>query len=360
MLLNNNQKAFFELTQVALGNRKKLSHSPSEEEWSELFLISQSQAVIGVIYSALDRLTIAGQKPALSILYDWIGMSEQIKQRNLQLNHKCLELTKLFEDNGFQCCILKGQGNALMYPEPLLRTSGDIDIWIKGDREDIIKFCKSRVEKCKVEHHHIEFPIWNDVEVEVHTTPSFTWVPRFAKRTKDYFEQFAREEIEGRGLFPNGSFYVPTMDMNMVFQMSHMSRHFFYEGLGMRQLVDYYYLLEYTSGKVDRDKVVDSLKYLNLDKFTGGIMWVLKEVLGMDEKYLLIQPDPKRGKLILDEIMKTGNFGQYDQRVSAKIREKSTTMSAIARNIRFLCLFPEEAFWAPIVQAWHYLKYRES
>lgn len=132
---------FIEIFQVALGTRAGLSRNPTEKEWDELFDMSQKQAVAGVIFSALDKLSVHGQKPPSPLIYKWIGVSEQIKQRNILLNQKCVDLTGLFSDSGFDSCILKGQGNALMYPEPLLRTSGDIDIWGKGKRDKIIAFC---------------------------------------------------------------------------------------------------------------------------------------------------------------------------------------------------------------------------
>lgn len=351
---------FFEFIQVALGSRTQLSTIPSEEEWRSLLRMAQEQAITGVLFRALDNLAFNGQKPPLDVLYEWIGLSEQIKQRNIQLNQKCIELMGLFEKNGLLSCILKGQGNALMYPEPLYRTSGDIDIWVCGKREEIFEFCKSRAGIHDVNIHHMQFPIYEDVEVEVHFTPSYSRVPWLSKRNRTFFEQFQREEINGRGLFmEDAKMYVPTMEMNLVFQMSHMARHFFYGGIGLRQVIDYYYLLKYTKEKVSRKEIVKLFMDLGLYKFACAVMWVLKETLGMEESYLLVSADKKRGELLLDEIMKTGNFGQYDKRQTSNVLRKSATLSAITRNLRLLRLFQEEAFWTPFAEVWYYLKYRE-
>lgn len=131
-----------------------------------------------------------GQKPPIELIFEWIGISEQIKQHNLFLNTKCKELIELFQENGFQSCILKGQGNSLMYPEPLLRMPGDIDIWVKGSREEILSFCRSKYESSDVRCHHIQLPIWNNVDVEVHFKPTYSWNPRLSKRTNQYFSFF--------------------------------------------------------------------------------------------------------------------------------------------------------------------------
>lgn len=351
---------FFELIQVAVGAKEGLSHTPTDKEWVDVFETAQKQAVAGIAFLALEKLNNAGVKPPLSLLYEWIGLTEQIKNRNTLLNKRCLELTELFSDAGLESCILKGQGNALMYPEPLLRTSGDIDIWVKGNRDEIVKFCRSKVGGCEIEHHHIQFPIWDDVDVEVHFVPSYSIVPRYTKRTRAFYSEFQREEVDGRGFIQGkAKMYVPSKVINLVFQMSHIARHFFYGGVGLRQLMDYYYLLK-SDGVWNKNDVIGALRNLGLYKFASAVMWVLKEVLGAEDELLIVPVDEKRGMLLLDEVMMGGNFGHYDQRISGQLMKKSATMSIIARNMRMLRLFPEEALWAPVTGVWHYLKYKES
>ena len=349
---------FFELIQVAHGCKEGLSSMPSDKEWSRIYDLSQKQAIAGVLLPAIDKLSKQAQKPPLTLLYDWIAQSEQIKQRNILLSRRCIDLMRMFAEAGYESCILKGQGNALMYPEPLLRTSGDIDIWVKGKRDVIIEFCNSRVNGCKEWHHHIQFPIWDDVDVEVHFMPSYTKVPRFANRTQRYFEKFQRQEIDGKGLISEGyKMYVPSKELNLVFQMSHIARHFFGGGIGMRQIMDYYYFLK-SEGLWDKEDVVETLQNLGLYKFASAVMWVLKEVFGAEEELLIVPVDVKRGKLLLDEIMKGGNFGHHDKRVSARIKKNSGTVALIIRNLHLLSLFPEEAMWTPIMGVWYYLKYK--
>lgn len=168
------------------------------------------------------------------------------------------------------------------------------------------------------------------------------------------------EEIDGKELISEEyKMYVPSKEINLVFQMSHIARHFFYGGVGLRQLIDYYYLLK-SGGVWNKDDVIGTLQNLGLYNFAGAVMWVLKEALGAEDELLIVPVDERRGKLLLDEIMKRGNFGQYDKRVSVKLRKKSVTISILARNIRMLRLFPEEAIWSPVMGAWNYLKYKKS
>lgn len=53
------------------------------------------------------------------------------------------------------------------------------------------------------------------------------------------------------------------------------------------------------------------LEHLGLAKIAGAVMWVLKEVLGLEEKYLIAPVDERRGRFLLSEIMRGGNFGMY-------------------------------------------------
>ncbi len=348
---------FYELLRVALENQNYLSRIPTDKEWANLLSIAEKQAIDGITFEALSDLSGNGQKPPEDVMLDWFSYAKQIKEQNKIVNQRCKDISELFAKVGYKTCILKGQGNALMYPNPLSRVSGDIDIWVEGKKDNIISFCRSIVEGCELGYHHIEFPIFEDVPVEVHFIPTYSLVPRYSKETKKFFETFKTEHVDGKN-FIEGGLDVPEIKMNLVFQMSHMMRHFFYGGIGLRQLMDYYYLLLYAYKNVncDVDEVRVAVKDLGMLKFAKAVMWVLKEVFGMENKYLIVTPDNKRGQLLLDEIMKSGNFGQYDKRWTSKLLTKSATLSIIMRNVRMLRLFPEEAICAPITGLWRHLQ----
>ncbi len=383
---------FYELVRVALGNQQCLSRTPTEEEWRRLFEMAEKQAVDGITYVALAVLAKQEQKPPEDIMLDWFSYAEQIKEQNRIVNRRCEEVTELFAEAGFKTCILKGQGNGLMYDgrckmydgrgkmdeDPLnslcreayqlgsLRVPGDIDIWVKGSKDEIVRFCRSKVGKTNITHHHVEFPVFDDVPVEVHFIPSYSVFSRYNKRLQKFFESFQTEEIHSVDEKGNDfSLNVPEKRVNLVFQMSHMMRHFFGGGIGFRQMIDYYYLLRYALGDVRgkkedvrrlKEEVAETFEYLGMRKFAGAVMWIMKEVLGTDEKYLIVDPDEKRGRLVLSEMMVGGNFGQYDGRWTKKLHKRSSTLSIITRNIKLIPLFPKEAILAPIIGVFRYLK----
>lgn len=337
-------KTFYEITQIALGTRGKLNCHVTDTKWKEVFSISQKQAVAGVLFSALDEICKTGQKPPMDVLYEWIGLSEQIKRQNLLVNKRCSEITNLFADAGYGTCILKGQGNSLMYPVPASRTSGDIDIWVFGDRKDIIRFVKERTPNVFEQYHHIDFPLFNDVTVEVHYIPGSLLSPKYNKRFLKWCEE-QKEVINENRVKTEFGFYVPAIEFNAVFQMAHIFTHFFTEGIGLRHFVDYFYVLK----KLDpqkRKEVCEKLQWLGLGKFAKGVMWIVKECLALDDSYLLFEPDVKTGEFIKREMEDGGNFGQYDTRFA--MRRNGLLARGIADTCRLLTLarmFPSESFW---------------
>lgn len=346
---------FYELVQVALGQRESLSCSPSDADWGKLYTLSQKQAITGVALIALEKLSQQGQKPPMAILYEWIGLSERIKAQNLLLNKRCGEISNVFSKAGFRTCILKGQGNALMYPNPYSRTSGDIDIWVDGSREEINNFVKTKLPDAFEQEHHIDFPIFKDVEVEVHYTPGTLLSPKCNRRFQQWCEKLKNVLMPNEIDLPEGAgrICVPTTEFNLVFQMAHIMIHFFIEGIGLRHFIDYYYVLRANTnqrstavGKVNCTNITNLFEDFGLMRFARGVMWIEKECLGLEDKYLLVEPDERRGKVILEEMLEGGNFGHHDERY--KSRNKGYLARGITDVYRLLKLstvFPSESMW---------------
>lgn len=346
------ENLFFELLQVAVGSRKCLSRNPLEEEWQMLYAMCQQQTVAGVVFSVLDSLSLKGQKPPQSILYDWIGLTERIRSRNVLANKRCAELQDYFSKNGFHTCILKGQGNALMYPEPLLRQCGDIDVWVDGKKEDLVKFVKGKYPDVKAKYHHIDFPIFSDIPVEVHYKPSFSCVPWDNMRLQQYYNDNRTGQFVHKARFAsdNVEITIPTPAFNAVFQMSHMMRHFMSEGIGMRHLIDYYYLLNNSDLSQCTVNWTDVFEKLGLLKFAKGIMWILINIIGMKEECAIVAPNNKIGTVILKEILNSGNFGRGDRRFAKrKISPLSTNLAILFRNMNIAKTFPVESVFTPFM-----------
>ena len=340
---------FYELMQVALGNRVVLSETLSEAEWHSLYENCLRQSVTGFAFEALDGLSKQGQKPPTDLLYQWIGDAEQIKARNLLLNKRCVQVSRMFAEAGFRTCILKGQGNARLYPNPLSRTSGDIDIWVDADKTKIDEFVHRRFPDVKGGRMHIEFPVFDDVPVEVHYFPRYMFAPRHDMCIQAFFQEKADGQfgnmvtLEGT----EGTCAVTTVEFSLVQQMSHLMGHFMGEGIGLRQFVDYYYLLtNYSAGDTS---TIDVFRKCGLLKFAQGVMWVEKELLGLEDKFLIVEPSERIGRAIQQTIEEGGNFGHHNRlNVMRHQSMFGRAVGGMRQSLRAMQYFPVEASWKMI------------
>ena len=177
---------FAELIRVSIGNQECLSCEPSTAEWNALYGMAVKQAVAGVCFYGIQRLP-KEQQPPKGLLLQWFALAEQIKQRNRLVNARACELQKLLEDDGLRACVLKGQGVARLYDfndnvkDKLgaYRQSGDIDVWVDGERDDTIRHMKAHYKCDRAVIHHIDVQVFDDVPVEVHFVPSYSYsLPR--------------------------------------------------------------------------------------------------------------------------------------------------------------------------------------
>ena len=377
----------FELLQVALEKRDRLSHILSTDEWSSLFAEAQKQSMVGIAFEGVQKLP-KDQWPPQALLFKWIGTTEIIKQRNALLDKQCVKLQKRLSEVGIKSSILKGQGMARLYeayPQPLpkgkgsevpkgnglgiLRQPGDIDIYVDCGRVrlfeivDSIEFRGERLSDDKSrksfirdwDYKHLHLDVFKDTEVEVHYRVEVLlnlWKNRKLQR---WFKE--HEEL----LFSqNGDLITPTIEFNRFYILLHIYRHFLYEGVGLRQLLDYNFVLRRPTpdpslkGGESQTELAKLLKTFGMWKFARGVMWVLQEVFGLEKEYMICEPLVSEGRFILSEVMAGGNFGHHDERLlSEKGGKLQTLKKVIKHNAHLMRHYPAEILWPPIWFVWH-------
>lgn len=346
---------FFELLQVALGNRKGLSRTPTAEEWEEIYEESGRQAVTGVILHGVDRLPLE-QRPPKAILLQWIGEGQIIEQQNRVMDERCCQLLKNLEEHGLTGTILKGQGIALLYDEELrpLRQSGDIDVYVDCGLKNALAFAKTIGQKnVEWDYKHLHLNVWDDTEVEMHYRVEVLLNLWKNRKLQKWFK-------ENNALLygENSGFTTPTTLFNAFYILLHIYRHFLYEGVGMRQIVDYYFVLKAvanTDGTNSTDYARETVSQFGIERFAKGLMWVMKEALGMPGKWMLWEPDQKEGEYILNQVMKGGNFGHYDERLKHGGGKLGAVKAILTHNLHLLTHYPSDVVWALIWIVWHKL-----
>ena len=434
------QKIFFDFLRFCIGSAKEIPGSLKEADWKELYAIAQKQCLVGVLFDGIKKLPAEHVGMEKELLLQWMAESQMLEKANVRLNDAAIQVSEWFQKKGFRTCILKGQGNALMYPNPYSRTPGDIDIWVEGGDKRVISFVRSISPHEKACYHHIEFPSYKGVEVEVHYRPSFLLCFWHNRKLQKYYERVKEEQFSHRVMLgEQGEIAIPTVEFNLIFQLTHIYAHLMNEGIGLRQLLDYYYVLcdfykvyqksskitpslftlkegstshpdpltlrgeggnrptrcseplrskdggpskvspdsagwdrrdaigDMTSATASTDssataarssstaidRVQEELKELGLWKFAGGIMYITQEVFGMPASRLIVPPNEKYGRFVLNEVLEAGNFGKHDERNHFGRSQLGHNLQRVYRDIRLVRYFPAEALCEPLFRIWH-------
>lgn len=416
--MSKTENLFFELLQIAIGTRQSLSVMPIQGEWRQLFEIAKKQALTAVAFRGVSKLretVTSGDGFGGGIGIDemtylkWLGLTAKVGQRNRQVSEACVELVGQLALDGLKSCILKGQSNLVNYPEDLreYRTAGDIDIWVQpmddggidiavGDLDArgahyerytgnraVIEYAlmqwrlQGAKEKPDMRFHHIDFPEARGVAVEMHFRPMFCDSPlrcyRFLKWCREN-EQFGVCDALINGcVLP-----VPTASFNAVYQLMHIQRHLVDEGVGLRQLLDYYFVLralhieqgsladrtesmaQWAEGMgnavASNEEVMHTLQRTGLKRLAASVMYVLKVVLNMPSEYMICEPDEVSGDFFLNEILIGGNFGKSDNRYAkAQDGVLSHFIGKTRHNLAFLRFYTEEVLCEPFFRIYHWV-----
>ena len=461
------QRIFFEFLQVTIGQRSCLSRGLTMGEWKGLYGLLKKHALLGVGYVAIQKLP-KEQWPPNAMIMQWVGVAQKIRLLNLELNEECRKVVTQLEHDGIGAVVIKGQSNLENYPEELreYRNPGDIDLWTKqtndcgipiavkqGDSVEyeyykgvrgIIEYARlqRRVREDKSPfkplYYHVEYHTDKGTEVEMHYRPSFLCSPIRNMRMQRWFKEQFDVCFQNRCRLGSP---VLTSSVNVVYQLVHLHRHVFEGGVGLRQLMDYYFALRVWHNDVmeckdlqsqgmwseglgtpvmSKEEVMAVLHSFGMAKFAGAVMWVLNEVFGganendnENEKgqrrtrretdggpqadfvgeressefkrnlnggpqaddggereisqinrelkennfapWMICEPNEKEGKRLLEEIMKGGNFGQYDTR-DAALKKGGMMMHGVwklKRVMRLVSSYPEEALWEPVFRVYH-------
>ena len=459
MIVSKQQKIFFDFLRFCIGSAKDIPDSLKEADWQEIYAIAKKQCLVGILFDGIKKLPAEHMGMKKELLLQWMAESQMLEKANARLNDAAIQVSEWFRKKGFRTCILKGQGNALMYPNPYSRTPGDIDIWVEGGDKRVISFVRSISPHEKACYHHIEFPSYKGVEVEVHYRPSFLLCFWHNRKLQKYYESVKEEQFSHRVMLgEQGEVAIPAAEFNIIFQLTHIFAHLMNEGIGLRQLVDYYFVIcdfykvyqnsskitpslftlkegdfsnhpvplskegstfspspsssgsgdvtapsrcsEPLRSKVggpskvspdcagwDRldaignmtsatastdssataarssfaaspsnaiDRVQKELKELGLWKFAGAIMYIMKEVFDMPASCLIVPPNEKYGRFVLNEVMEAGNFGKHDARNRFGRSMLGHNLQRVYRDMRLVRYFPAEALSEPIFRVWHF------
>ena len=364
----------FVTLQYCLEYKGDISNVVACMDWQNLYSFASKQAILGLCFNGIKRLgeeypEELKQNPiGRELLMTWMGKAQQIRRQNMKVNLVASKLYSMLRGDGLRCCILKGQGNALMFPNAYSRNPGDIDVWVNASREQITEYAKKHFKLGDdIRYQHIETSV-DGVPVELHFFPCTMNNPIYNARLQKWFKRNVDLQCSNVVSLPDGigEIAIPTTAFNVIYQLTHLYHHFFDEGIGMRQIIDYYFVVSMLNVNCEMlTWLPKELKHLGLWKFAGAVMYVQHEALGLSEEKMIAPMDEKRGKLLLAEILNGGNFGKHFTKYGHFTQQglAKKYFLKIWRNMHFVRYYPAEALSEPIFRTWHFfwrLKHRRQ
>ena len=352
---NKIQDYFLSLVRYSIGASDLPPSKMKPVEWKGVYEMAAAQAMLGICATGIERMDDS-LRPTLTLTMRWAMNTIEIENRNKDLNGKCVELVARLEADSLQACVLKGQGAAMYYPNPARRQSGDIDVWVPGGHRRLMCYVRRRFPAVGAYYHHADYPVFPEVPVELHFMPSWMCNPFYDRRLQRWFEAEAAGQFAHVVSLPGGvgGVPVPTTRFNVVYMLLHIYRHLFAEGIGLRQCLDYYYVLKAFSDAPagERAEAVVAIRRLGLYKFARALMFVLGHVFAMPAEWMIVPPTAGCGRFVLGEVLKAGNFGCH----SGIDRSNGKSLRFYATKLRykmhFLARFPGETLWGLYFSLW--------
>ena len=217
----------------SLGDKADLSIVVAKIDWRQLYTFASNQAIIGICFDGIERLgneypNELKQNPiGKDLLMTWMGAAQQIRRQNMKVNVVANKLYSMLREDGFRCSILKGQGNALMYPNEYSRNPGDIDVWVNASREEITEYVKCHFKlEDDIRFHHLETTM-DGVPVELHFFPCSMNNPLYHIRLQKWFKRNEELQCSNVVSLPDGigEIAIPTTAFNVIYQLAHLYHH---------------------------------------------------------------------------------------------------------------------------------------
>lgn len=334
-----------------------LFEGATDKDWVALYRMAFSQALVALCFDGLHQLPPACRPPR-SLYLQWAAKTAQVENANRVLNVMAERVIALCQAEGIHPVLLKGQGVATCYPHPLHRQCGDIDLFVgRADALRTVQLLEAagaiRTGEESYKHTCLE---WEGVHLEIHRLVGRLNNPLANRRMQHWVGEWYPGNIGHRQGFP-----VPEAQYEVFFIFQHAFGHFLNSGIGLRQLCDWarlLYQLHQETEEAEPDGVglearLRGVGLLRAAQVFGG---VLVRQLGLPSSCLpfSIAGDSDLSTLLLNEILATGNFGQWDSRIPPRPKGywsgKWHTFTWALRRCRTLYRFaPAEALWYPLV-----------
>jgi len=356
MRFDINQRAFFELLRAGLWEKDARLLQYKDIDYSVIMRLAEEQSVVGLVAAGLEHVIDVKVPQVLALQF--AGQAIQLEQRNKEMNAFVAELIEKLRKNDVYAILVKGQGIAQCYEKPLWRSSGDVDLLLSESNYERAKELLSpsatmvETEFTHFKHQGMTVDGW---VVELHGTLH----SRLSKRVDDGIDAAQREVFYGgkvRSWMNGGTqVFLPASDEDVIFVFTHIQHHFFFEGIGIRQICDWCRLLWTYKDSLNHSLLESRIRKMGLmsewKAFAAfGVKWLRMPVEAMplfeDNDVHNVNLDKKADK-ICKFVLEVGNFGHKQRRdysgMSYLRRKFVSVWGRLGDMLRHFQLFPKDS-----------------
>ena len=312
--MNCNTNAFFALLRSGLWEKEAQLISFGQVDYAEVMRLAQEQSLVGLVAAGLEH--VVDVKVPKEIALQFVGQALQLEQRNAAMNRFIGEIIERMRGKEIYALLVKGQGIAQCYERPLWRACGDIDLLLSDTnyekaKEFLIPLA-STVGPETIREKHLPLTL-NTWLVELHGA-LYSDCLRRMDRVIDQIQNDifcggnVRSWVNGKTLV-----FLPSADNDILVVFSHILKHYFRNGIGLRQVCDWCRLLWTFKDTIKRDVLEQRIRAMGImtEWKTFGSLAV--NALGMPTEAMPFYEDNekwrKKAELVLARIMNDGNFG---------------------------------------------------
>lgn len=360
--MNKKYSVFFSFLQAGLWEKKIQILQPEGINYDEVIRISEEQAVVGLVAAGVENIpdiTIP-KEHSLSL----ISKALFIERQNLLMNGFVAKEYDRLKKEGITSVLIKGQGIAQCYKRPLWRLAGDVDLLLDDANYELAKISVADVASTVMEEDpnmkHWD-AIVGDFEIELHGSLRSLLLPQM-DMVVDSVQK--RMFLEKQFRFWNNNHVkisLPSADNDVIFIFSHIIKHFFHEGVGLRQVCDLCRLLWTYRETINRKLLEERLKAMGVMSEWKAFASVAVNYLGMPIEgmplYSTKRVWARKARKIVEFVLKSGNFGH--NRDYSYYKEKPLIIIKVIslwRHLKdfgkYLVIFPIDA----VIVTWRRLR----
>lgn len=237
---NNNIDAFLALVRAGLWEKEALLLQYGEVDLAEAVRFAERQSVVGLVTAGLEHVTDV-KMPQKDLLRS-IGQSIQIEHRNKAMNEFIGVIVDKMRKADIYTILVKGQGIAQCYERPQWRLSGDVDLLLSDNNykkaKDFLLPLSSGNKPDERYSKHLGMNI-GQWYVEIHGTLRTGLSGKIDKVVDEvqrsvFYGGEVRSWVNGKT-----TVFLPLPDNDVFFVFTHFIKHFYKEGMNLRQICDW-------------------------------------------------------------------------------------------------------------------------